>query len=318
MSWQESQPIAAKTLHNAIVSNTIAHAYLFVGSKGTPKKEAAYDLIATLVCNNTIEHHACHKCSACLRVKANTYSDLIVLDGTKQSIKKEAILQLQEQFNKTAIEKSGKKIYLIDMAENATTEALNSLLKFLEEPSGVNTYAILMTDNIERLLPTIVSRCQVIQFRQPSINDLIELSKKEGNSPIESFLQSNLLIQNSEEFQTALLAFKKFIEMMDCNADQFNLWYTCEVLGNKEKDKEITTLFLEISILFFRTCSTEDVIDLGWFSQQVQRYRQKKVPLYKIMVILLEFNDKLSKSFQLSLLLDQCIYSIKKETATWK
>ena len=158
---REQQPVVYHTLRNALEHNRLAHAYMFSGPSGTPKKETAYLLAQSLVCKES--GFACEVCDTCERVAHNEYADMIYLDGTSVSIKKDDILKLQHAFAKTGLEKTGKKIYVLDHAENATPDALNSLLKFLEEP-GSDMIAILIVEQLDRVLPTIISRCQNIPF----------------------------------------------------------------------------------------------------------------------------------------------------------
>ena len=140
---REQQPVVYHTLRNALEHNRLAHAYMFSGPSGTPKKETAYLLAQSLVCRES--GFACEVCDTCERIAHNEYADMIYLDGTSVSIKKDDILKLQHAFAKTGLEKTGKKIYVLDHAENATPDALNSLLKFLEEP-GSDMIAILIVE----------------------------------------------------------------------------------------------------------------------------------------------------------------------------
>ena len=151
---REQQPVVYHTLRNALENDRLAHAYMFSGPSGTPKKETAYLLAQSLVCGQP--GFACETCDTCERIIHNEYADMIYLDGTSVSIKKDDILKLQHAFAKTGLEKTGKKIYVLDHAENATPDALNSLLKFLEEP-GSDMIAILIVEQLDRVLPTIIS-----------------------------------------------------------------------------------------------------------------------------------------------------------------
>ena len=130
----KQQPIAYQTLENALCQDRLAHAYMFNGPSGTGKKEAAYLLAQSILCD--AEGFACESCAICQRVLHDEYSDMIYLDGSTKAIKKEDIMKLQSAFSKTGLEGKGKKIYILDHAENATVDALNSLLKFLEEPNS--------------------------------------------------------------------------------------------------------------------------------------------------------------------------------------
>ena len=124
--------------------------YLFTGEKGTPKKESAYLLAQSLLCLNVNENgFACETCDECQRLIHGNYADLIYIDGLKNSIKKSDILTIQEHFSKTNLEKYGKKVYILDGVENATPVAMNTLLKFLEEPEG-DVLAILICESEEQ------------------------------------------------------------------------------------------------------------------------------------------------------------------------
>ena len=167
------QSVVYRTLKNALERNNVSQSYLFIGDKGTIMMDTAY-----LLAKSIIEESG--DFSTCLsdisgRIDNGTFTDLVVLDGSEKSIKKEQILLLQDQFSKTALEVYGKKIYIINAIENATTEAVNSLLKFLEEPSS-DIYAILITYQIDRVLETIISRCQNLKFRPMSIEDCVKES----------------------------------------------------------------------------------------------------------------------------------------------
>lgn len=127
-----------------------------------------------MICENDVL--ACDHCNECRRIDEHNYGDFIYCNGLEETIKKPHIEYIQEQFSKSALE--GKsKIYLMENIENSTIEAMNSLLKMLEEPtSGV--YAIFTCQNLNRVLPTIQSRCQVIQLLPVSQKSLKEELKE--------------------------------------------------------------------------------------------------------------------------------------------
>ncbi|MFV0479581.1 MAG: DNA polymerase III subunit delta [Anaerorhabdus sp.] len=317
---QQRQPIVYQTLHHALTSGKVAHAYLFVGMKGTPKKEVGLLMAQSLICENKEDGFACEKCDSCRRISDGVYSDVIVLDGTEESIKKESILNLQDQFSKTALEKAGKKIYLLDAAENATIEALNSLLKFLEEPQGQNTIAILTVESLDRLLPTIVSRCQVIPFKLMGNQFYSDEAQKAGLDEIDSYLLSHFVkdvelmkkVQESQEYQMALAALQRFSADFDSKIDRFLVWFQTEILGSKESDKEVIFQFLELSSLFFRDIVASSFEKEGWYYQRVMECKSKKIDYQKVIRILLESKDKCNRFNNSSLLMEQTIYQIKE------
>lgn len=164
-SWEElseRQPVATKILINAVMKNRVAHAYLFEGPRGTGKRELALYYTKVLLCENVSGATPCGTCRNCRRVDSGNHPNVYLIEPEEASIKKHQIQQLQEEFSKTAVE-SNRKIYIIDHADRMTTNAANSLLKFLEEPTSVTT-AFLLTEQVQQILPTIQSRCQSIHF----------------------------------------------------------------------------------------------------------------------------------------------------------
>jgi len=162
------QPRVIKMLMNSYHKNRISHAYLFEGEKGTKKKEIAIEFARFLYCENKDE--VCDKCLNCLRIDHQNHPNVIIVEADNNTIKKEQVLFLQREYSKTTLE-PGPKIYIIKNIEKMSINAANSILKFIEEPQE-NTYTILTTDNIHQILPTIISRCQVINF-QPIAKDII-------------------------------------------------------------------------------------------------------------------------------------------------
>lgn len=168
---KEEQPLVYEALKNALENQAVSHAYLFAGPAGTMKKEAAFLLAMSLFCPQADGGFACESCSTCRRVLSEGHMDFIVLDGSVRSISKADVDSLQERFSRTSSEEgSGHRCCLILNAENCSVQAMNSMLKFLEEP-GRDVTAVLTADNAGRLLPTIISRCTVLSFvrRSPEL-----------------------------------------------------------------------------------------------------------------------------------------------------
>lgn len=159
---EQKQPFVYKTFLKEKEEGHFGHAFLLSGEAGTPLKETAFYLAKTLLCDHP-NPLACEECLTCQRVEHGNYSDLLFLDGSEGSIKKEDVEEIVGSFTKTAAESKGIMIYIIHLVENMTVEAVNALLKFLEEPS-TKTYAFLTTQNEARILPTIISRCETMRL----------------------------------------------------------------------------------------------------------------------------------------------------------
>ncbi|MDQ0273121.1 DNA polymerase III subunit delta' [Cytobacillus purgationiresistens] len=177
--FQDMQPVVLKMFKNSLSKNRLAHAYLFEGMKGTGKKGASLLLAKSIFCLSPIDGYvSCETCLNCKRINHNNHPDVHMIEPDGQSIKKQQIRALQEEFSKTGVE-SNKKVYVIVHADRMTVNAANSLLKFLEEPHAETT-AILITEQSQRMLPTILSRCQSITFKPLSVEIFIEQLKVNG------------------------------------------------------------------------------------------------------------------------------------------
>jgi DNA polymerase III subunit delta' len=163
LELQTKQPIVANMLKNSIEKKRLAHAYLLHGERGTGKHDASILVTKCFFCTNRKGIDPCNECSDCKRIDSGNHPDVhwIVPDGA--SIKKEQIAHLQKEFTYTGLE-SNQKVYVIEHADTMTTQASNQLLKFLEEP-GKQTLALLLTENLQSILSTIRSRCQVMSFK---------------------------------------------------------------------------------------------------------------------------------------------------------
>lgn len=153
-------------LYRCHLDGRLPHALLLVGQIGLGKALFAENFAKTLLCKQPVKQMACENCRDCILVAAGTHPDLCLLTAEKssQGIKIDQIRAIIEKLNQTS--QATYKIIVINPADSLLLAASHSLLKSLEEPSE-RTLFILLTEKIERLLPTIRSRCQVIRFATP-------------------------------------------------------------------------------------------------------------------------------------------------------
>lgn len=161
--WKEKQPYVTKLLLNSIKKNRLAHAYLFTGEAGVGKKEMTLLLAKTLFCKHLNKLEPCQRCRDCRRIDSNNHPGVHLISSDSRSIKIEQIRDLKKDHSYRGIE-SNRKVYIIEEAERFTKEAANSFLKVLEEPTKETTI-VLLSVQVQQLLPTIVSRCQRVAFR---------------------------------------------------------------------------------------------------------------------------------------------------------
>lgn len=178
-SWEEVakfQSDVAKIMINSQHLNRIAHAYIFEGPNGTKKKSTAFLLAKTLLCTNPSGHNPCNVCHNCRRIDHETHPHVFYIKPKGKVIRKEQIQELIKEFSKASIEK-GPRIYIIEDADRFNLYSANTLLKTMEEP-GTDIYQVLLTENYNALLKTIVSRAETIHFtpidRQIIRDQLIE------------------------------------------------------------------------------------------------------------------------------------------------
>ena len=161
--YKDTQKISYKIIKNAIESGKLSHAYI-VESNGYSKSfDFALSFAKILFCPNHYSNNLnCDNCTQCNNIAKNDFLELKIIDTQSMWIKKENVNELQEIFSRKSVY-GNKKIYIINDAEKLNASSSNSILKFLEEPAE-GIIAILIVNNINQLLPTIVSRCQVLSL----------------------------------------------------------------------------------------------------------------------------------------------------------
>lgn len=159
------------TLKNAIRTQHLAHAYLFCGPRGVGKTTCARILARTINCEHpTADMEACGECSTCLSFRDNTSFNIFELDAASNN-SVDDIRSLTEQV-RYAPQHGKYKIYIIDEVHMLSTAAFNAFLKTLEEPPPYAIF-ILATTEKHKILPTILSRCQIFDFKRIQTEDIV-------------------------------------------------------------------------------------------------------------------------------------------------
>lgn len=204
------------TLKNAIKNNQLAHAFLFCGPRGVGKTTCARILAKTINCENrTKDGEACNTCNSCVSFNEGISLNIHELDAaSNNSVDDIRTLVDQVRFAPQA----GKyKVYIIDEVHMLSASAFNAFLKTLEEPPPYAIF-ILATTEKHKILPTILSRCQIFDFKRISINDTIqhleEICDKEGIRADQAALQV-IAIKSEGCMRDALSILDKIVSFSD-------------------------------------------------------------------------------------------------------
>lgn len=320
------QPIIYQTFVNSLQTKHLSHAYLISGNPGTPLLEVARHLAKSILCDDP-SPLACNSCITCLRIDDDNYPDFIVIDGSKGKIKKDEVGSIETQFEKTAFESKGIMIYILHLVENMTVEAVNSILKFLEEP-GSEIYAFLTTNNESGILPTIISRCQLLRLKQIDreevITGAINLGVEQQDAELLSyFYNDSELVQEMLEdgnvvdnYRTAKKSLDELLESFKNEDYRASIYYAQNYIIGQIKTLPEARFFLDMLAQIF-----EDILNIKHNKQPmlksydtILRELSEKLPhIEDSLVEILKDRNLLNLNVNISLLLDSMFLKIIKE-----
>lgn len=164
------------TLKNAIATGRLAHAYLFCGSRGVGKTSCARIFAKTINCTNrTPEGEACNECDSCRQFNENRSLNILELDAASNN----GVEDMRSLIDQVMVPPTtGRyRVFIIDEVHMLTSAAFNAFLKTLEEPPSYVIF-ILATTEKHKIIPTILSRCQIYDFNRITIADMVSQMQK--------------------------------------------------------------------------------------------------------------------------------------------
>ena len=269
-------------IQNAITSNKVSHAYIINGERNAGKEFIARIFAMTLQCEKGgIE--PCNECHSCKQALSHNQPDIVYISHEKpNSIGVEDIRGQINNDNGIKPYSSPRKIYIMNEGEKMTPQAQNALLKTLEEPPE---YAVIfiLTDNVEALLPTIISRCVVLNMKPVSDNLVKKYLMEELGVPdykaniCVAFARGNIgkakLLASSEEFEKVkdeAITLVKYINDMEINEIVKAIKKIMEYKLDVNDYLDILTVWYRDVLLFKATKDMNSLV----FKQEIQQIRR--------------------------------------------
>lgn len=309
MNFKTSQPQALSFFLKQIEKNKVSHAYLVTGKTDT--LSFAKYMAMSLLCPHE-DKGPCEHCTTCERVVNNQHSDVRILENTEGSIKKEDILSLKEYFSQTSFEIEGKKVYILEDVETASTAAMNSILKFLEEPES-DIVAILTTAYPGRVLETIQSRCLTISLQETGKESLYQAALDQNCDPLTSVILSEIC--SSEAELNVMVEDKSFNPLMNLCVDFANdvnkgsvqpalVAMQSRAIKEKIVTKETLPIFMDILIAIYHHREHESMLKLK------QNVSDEDALNY--VQIFVDIKDRIRPGVNTNLVIDQLCYEITR------
>lgn len=327
-TWEDMekvQPLASKVIMNSIAKDRISHAYLIQGEEGTGKEALARLLTKSLFCENKQGVEPCHVCNICKRITSGNHPDVHWVRPDGRSIKIEQIRDLQQEFIYSGLE-SHQKVYIITGADTLTLNAANRILKFLEEPSKKTT-AIMLTSNSQAIIPTIRSRCQVVDL-QPlhptSLQEkLIDAGLTEKNALLYSTLTNNysdaLALNSDEWFAEARKIVLQLINACANNPEEVYLmihqYWLPHFKEREQQERGLDLLLIGFKDMIYYHIQNRDALIM--YSPQEQEFERIVIQfsLEKLITILqsiLQSKRKLKQNVHPTLVMEQLTLHIQR------
>ncbi len=244
-------------LKNAVRRDKVSHAYLLNGPEGSGKRMLAEAFAMLLNCEDPQDGEPCGRCRSCRQAAGHNQPDILRLTHEKTVI---SVDDVRQQIGATVdIRPYGSpyKVYLVDEAEKMNVQAQNALLKTLEEPPAY-VVLLLLTTNAEQFLPTVLSRCVLLNLHAVSDARIREYLMRTVRIPdyeadlCVAFAQGNVgravALASSEQFREV----KDFTTSLLCRLPSIPPYEVGQALGFFQEQKDGASLFLDLLLFFFR------------------------------------------------------------------
>lgn len=299
-SYKIGQPVFYNVIKNAVLKNKLSHAYLIVNNDNENPSKIIKDAIKYIIASN-FDTKEYEKVSD--QIDKNNFVDLVEIFPDGMWIKKEQLSNLKDELNKKSIS-LGKRFYIINEVEKLNDVAGNSMLKFLEEPDE-NVIAFLITNNLNMILKTIISRCQIIILR----NNQILSSKALEN--IHRYLGKNSELE-SVDYEELINNVFTFVNEISKSKDLLLIDEKSLIL-DKYKTREELLLFFDLLINLH-----DDLLKISYdknnlfFADYVDKLKEvlsniKNDTIVDRLKIMIDLREEIKYNVNVNLIIDKLI-----------
>ncbi|QQY79871.1 DNA polymerase III delta prime subunit [Keratinibaculum paraultunense] len=309
-------------LKKAIEKGQIFHSYLFEGEESIGKKKVALSFAKTLLCKSRgIE--PCNMCNSCLKFDNFNHPDFILIEPENGIIEKKKIDRLLSKINIAPLE-SNRKIIIIDDSDTMRMDTQNSLLKTLEEPPHYINI-ILITSNSNNIIPTILSRCQIINFYPINKNKIEKLliSKYKKTKEEANFIAhfTNGSLGKAITYSESLDFFKLRDETLDIvdhivRGDKFNIFTSIDFFNIHKDDYEdildILLYWFRDLILYKKVGSSELLINQDKISLLSKQSFLKEEKINDIIYTVIETKENINRHVNYQLAIETMLLNMQE------
>ena len=304
-------------LKKGLAKSRLSHALILEGSRDAYVQDLALHMATHILCDGQ------DVTTQAPRVFNFTHPNVKVIESPKQTIAKDDIIQLQHDFNQTALE-AGPKIYVIFDAEKMNAHAANALLKFLEEPHA-NIYGILVTHDALSLLPTILSRSQVISVQAATFKSIENALLEAGYSSQQSAIAATLFHDETRakdfledtQMQSMIAHIPPFLAA--AHTTQSLLKLLRDYWPDLDRDKHGVSHILDMMMLYLKDViyAKLNLSHKALFSDSISLLEETAKHYESAQLIVmwsetLAFKEKLDRPIHLSLALDNWALMIER------
>lgn len=303
------QKITYKIINNSIKKNRCSHAYLIDSNGYFKSLELAISIAKTFLCPfNYSNSLNCNGCSQCNTIDDGNFLELKIIKPDGEWIKKEQLDDLQNLFSKKAVI-GNKKVYIIDGVERLNITSANSILKFLEEPEE-GIIAILITENINKVISTIVSRCQILSLNNINLENssmVYMIANKIFNSEnkIDEFVNN----EDSVNIINSVIEFVKYYEDNGISTilEIEKLW-NCYFSDRKDISNalEIMLLIYKDILNYLMNNPIEIFVDIKNDIRKIA-IRRNVFNISKKINIIIDLKEKIKYNINTNLLMDKLL-----------